>query len=142
MQIFHDSWRAKAEAKVASIKSKIPDGWVLKESDLEMAKKQRKLNGRFFESFLDDSDLDILHNDSVQLVDKIKAQHYTAVEVTQAYCKAAAIAQQLVSKAEHNLTHSMGQYQCRTWYSILSLQHRTIVCTKSCLMQQLRQHEV
>ena len=97
MQIFQDSWRAKAEAKVADIESKIPDDWKLKEGDRDLAKKQRKLNGRFFQGFLDDSDLDILRNDSVQLVDKIKAQTYTAVEVTRAYCKATAIAQQIVS---------------------------------------------
>ena len=109
MQIFQDSWRTEAEAKVANIQSKIPHKWVLKQDDRDMAKKQRKLNGRFFESFLNHSDLDILRNDSVQLVDKIKAQHYTASEVTQAYCKAAAIAQQVVSNAEHILTHSMNQ---------------------------------
>ena len=97
MQIVQDSWRTKAEAKIASIKSRIPDSWSLKQDDLDRAKKQRKLNGQFFESFLDPSDLDILRNDSVQLVDKIKAQHYTALEVTQTYCKAAAIAQQVVS---------------------------------------------
>ncbi len=105
MLVFQDSWRAKAEAKVADITSKIPDDWRLKQGDRDMAKKQRKLNGQFFESFLDDSDLNILRNDSVQLVDKIKSQHYTAVEVTKAYCKAAAVAQQVVSIADHILTH-------------------------------------
>lgn len=121
MLVFQDSWRAKAEAKVADITSKIPDDWRLKQGDRDMAKKQRKLNGRFFESFLDDSDLNILRNDSVQLVDKIKARHYTAVEVTEAYCKAAAVAQQVVSIADHILTHSITQYQCQFWYSILSI---------------------
>ena len=100
MQIFRDSWRAKAEAKIADIRSRIPDQWRLNEGDRDMAKKQRKLNGQFFQSFLRDSDLEILRNDSVQLVNKIKAKDYTALEVTQAYCKAAAIAQQIVSHAE------------------------------------------
>lgn len=106
MQTFQDSWRVKAEAKVADMKSKIPDDWTLEQADLDMAKKQRKLNGLFFESFLDGNDLNIIRNDSVQLVDKIRDQHYTAVEVTQAYCKAAAIAQQIVSKAQQTLPHS------------------------------------
>lgn len=121
MPVFQESWRAKAEAKVADVTSKIPDHWRLKQGDRDMAKKQRQLSGRFFQSFLDDSDLNILRNDSVQLVDKIKARHYTAVEVTEAYCKAAAIAQQVVSKADHILAHSMSHYHCQFWYSILSI---------------------
>ena len=112
MQILQDSWRTEAEAKVASIKSKIPDGWVLKQDDLDMAKKQRKLNGRFFENFLNRSDIDILHNDSVQLVDKIRARHYTALEVTRAYCKAAAIAHQVVSNRGH--VHAYSIYESRS----------------------------
>lgn len=76
------------------MRSRIPRDWTLEQADLEMAKKQRKLSGRFFEKFLSDTDLDILSNDSVQLMDKVKGRHYTAVQVTQTYCKAAAIAQQ------------------------------------------------
>lgn len=72
--------------------------WKLDRADIDMAKKQRKLSGATFEKFLSNSDLDIIRNDSVQLVAKIQRKHYTAVEVTQAYCKAAAIAQQIVSK--------------------------------------------
>ena len=109
-----DSWRTKAEAKVANIKSRIPDNWILKQDDRDMAKKQRKLNGPFFESFFDHSDLDILRNDSVQLVDKIKAQQYTALEVTQTYCKAAAIAQQVVSDVKHIYAYQLS-------YSLLNL---------------------
>ena len=117
MQILQDSWRAKAKAKVADMKSKIPDDWTLKQADLEMAKKQRKLNGVFFENFLSGSDLDIIRNDSVQLVDKIKAKRHTAVEVTQAYCKAAAIAQQIVSKAEQTRFQSTSHFQRVIWYT-------------------------
>ncbi|KAL6720353.1 hypothetical protein ACLMJK_002274 [Lecanora helva] len=95
MQVQQESWQARAKAKVASITSMIPTEWRLKEADLESAKQQRKLCGPFFEKFLDESDLDIIRNDSVQLVDKIKSRQYTAVAVTQTYCKAAAVAQQI-----------------------------------------------
>ncbi|KAK4695723.1 hypothetical protein P7C71_g2079, partial [Lecanoromycetidae sp. Uapishka_2] len=95
MQIFQQPWQAKAEAKMADVRSKIPGEWTLEQADLELAKKQRKLTGGFFERFLSDADLDIIHNNSVQLVEKIKCQRYTSVEVTQAYCKAAAVAQQI-----------------------------------------------
>ena len=97
MPIFQESWQAKAKAKVADMESKIPTEWILKRTDLEDAKQQRKLTGSFIEKFLNDSEVDIIRNDSVQLVEKIRSQHYTAVEVAQAYCKTAAVAQQIVS---------------------------------------------
>ena len=99
MQISQESWQAKAKAKVANMESKIPKEWTLEKADLDEAKKQRNLTGPFIESFLDDSEVDIIRNNSVQLVEKIKSQHYTAVEVAQAYCHTAAVAQQIVSKA-------------------------------------------
>lgn len=39
--------------------------------------------------------MDIIRNDSLQLVQKIKSQRLTAVEVVQAHCRTAAIAQQI-----------------------------------------------
>ena len=97
MHTYPESWQVRAKAKVAAIKSMIPNEWLLEQADLDAAKKQRKLCGEFFDKFLDDKDLGIIHNDSVQLVDKIKNRQYTAVAVTRAYCRAAAIAQQIVS---------------------------------------------
>ena len=98
MQIFQSSWQAKAKAKVADMESKIPREWVLDRADLEEAKRQRKLTGSFIERFLHDGEVDIIRNDSVQLVEKIKSQRYTAVAVAQAFCKTAALAQQIVSQ--------------------------------------------
>ena len=96
MRIYKESWRAKAEAKVADTVSKIPNKWILARADLEEAKKQRNLTGPFIEKFLDDSEVAIIRHESIQLVAKIKSQQYTAVEVAQAYCHMAAIAQQIV----------------------------------------------
>ena len=97
MQTFQDSWQARAKAKVAEIHSRIPKEWTLDQVDLENARNQRDLTGPFIENFLSEREVDIIRNDSVQLVQKIKSQRHTAVEAVQAYCKTAAIAQQLVS---------------------------------------------
>ena len=35
MQIFQESWQARAKAKIAEIHSKIPKEWLLNEADLE-----------------------------------------------------------------------------------------------------------
>ncbi|KAL8993932.1 MAG: hypothetical protein Q9188_007204, partial [Gyalolechia gomerana] len=79
------SWQAAARAKVKDIHSRIPKEWVLSDIDLENAKKQRNLTGAFIEQYLDDDEKDIVGNDSVRLVEKIKCQEYTAVDVTRAY---------------------------------------------------------
>lgn len=97
MQVHHLSWEAKAKTKVADMESKIPSKWVLEREDLDQAKKQRDLTGPFIEQFLTDSEKTIVQNDSVSLVEKIKRQQYSAVEVAQAFCKTAAISQQIVS---------------------------------------------
>lgn len=106
MQIFQESWQAKAKAKVTNMESKIPKEWTLEKADLDEAKKQRNITGQFIERFLGASEVDIIRNNSVQLVEKIKSQHYTAVAVAQAYCHTAAVAQQIVSKAFYRFCSS------------------------------------
>lgn len=91
------TWQKKAEAKVAETQSKIPDEWTLQKHDLEAAKRQRQLSGPFIERFLNDGELEITGNDSVPLLSKIKSGQYTALQVTTAFCKRAAIAHQIVS---------------------------------------------
>ena len=93
MQIFQKSWQDRAKAKAAEIHSRIPKQWTLDQVDLDNAKNQRDLTGQFVGSFLTDREVDIIRNCSIQLVEKIKCQHHTAVEVVQAYCRTAAIAQ-------------------------------------------------
>ena len=98
MELFRESWQARAKAKVAEIHSRIPKEWRLDQVDLGKARNQRNLTGPFIESFLSDGEADIIRNDSLQLVEKIRSQRHTAVEVVQAYCKTAAIAHQIVGK--------------------------------------------
>ena len=91
------TWQDKAEAKVAETKSKIPKEWRLHEDDLLAAKKQRQLSGPFIEGFLSAQELEITSNAAAPLVSKLQSGHYTALQVTTAFCKRAAIAHQIVS---------------------------------------------
>jgi amidase len=98
MQISHQpTWQEKAEAKREKNRSKIPEEWTLTKEDLVAAKKQRQLSGPFIESFLDGHELEITSNDSVPLLSKVRSGHYTALQVTKAFCKRAATAHQIVS---------------------------------------------
>ena len=99
MRVPYPSWQAKARAKVADMKSRIPTEWILNQADLEKAREQRNLTGPFIEQFLTDDEKRITEYDSVGLVERIKSGQYSAVEVVRAFCKRAAIAQQIVSKA-------------------------------------------
>ncbi|KAL9036445.1 MAG: hypothetical protein Q9180_004297 [Flavoplaca navasiana] len=93
MQI--QDWQAAAKTKVADIHSRIPKEWILSDVDLAKAGKQRTLSGPFIEQFLTNEEKEIISQDSIHLVEKIKSRDYTAVAVTRAYCKTAAIAQQI-----------------------------------------------
>jgi amidase len=97
MRIPQEPWQTKAEKKVAATKSKIPPKWILSHTDLKRAKERRQLSGPFIESFLDQGELEIIKLDSVPLVEQISIGRYTALQVTQAFCKTAAIAHQIVS---------------------------------------------
>ncbi|KAL9032918.1 MAG: hypothetical protein Q9180_006227 [Flavoplaca navasiana] len=93
MQI--SDWQTSAKAKVADIHSRIPKQWVLSERDLENANQRRSLTGPFIHQHLTIEEKKIIAHDSVQLVERIKHREYTAVDVTRAYCKTAAVAQQI-----------------------------------------------
>ncbi len=91
------SWKQLAAAKRADTLSKIPAEWRLKETDLELASKQRDLTGPFIQKFLGPGDIAIITQDASSLAGKLADGSYTAVQVTTAFCKTAAIAQQIVS---------------------------------------------
>ncbi|KAI4099500.1 MAG: hypothetical protein LQ339_005927 [Xanthoria mediterranea] len=88
-------WQLIARAKVADTHSKISEEWRLSDLDLEKTKKHRTLTGPYIEQYLTDDEKGIIGNDSGQLVKKIKSRQYTAVDVARAYCKTAAVAQQI-----------------------------------------------
>ena len=75
----------------------IPPEWLLSPPNLEKAKEQRDLTGKFAGGFLSEAESRIVSKDSTALVDSIAAGTLSALEVTLAFCKSAAIAHQLVS---------------------------------------------
>lgn len=89
-------WEARAAKKREDTLAKIPAGWRLSPADLELAAKQRDLTGPFIERFLEPEVIDIVKTDSVPLVNDIRTGKRSAVEVTKAFCKTAAVAHQIV----------------------------------------------
>ncbi|KAI1756099.1 amidase signature domain-containing protein [Xylaria castorea] len=88
-------WEAKAAAKRADTLNKIPAEWRLSPTGLAEAEKQRDLTGSFIQQFLEADEISITSKDSAQLVGEIKDGKLTAVQVTSAFCKTAAIAHQI-----------------------------------------------
>lgn len=90
-------WEVRAAEKRASTLAKIPLEWRLSPAELELASKQRDLTGPFMEKFLEPNEISIVNMDSVPIVDAIRSGKLSAVEVTTAFCKTAAVAHQIVS---------------------------------------------
>jgi amidase len=93
----HTSWESAAAAKRASVLGKIPEAWRLDEGQLAQARAQRDLTDGFIQQFLNEDEISIISRDSVDIVDQIKQGNLTALEVTSAFCKTAALAHQIVS---------------------------------------------
>ncbi|KAI1826554.1 amidase signature domain-containing protein [Xylaria intraflava] len=89
------SWQAKAAAKRADTLSKIPAEWKLSAADIAEARTRRDITGPFIQGFLKADEVSIVLRDSVKIVEDIKAGKLTAVQVTTAFCKTAAIAHQI-----------------------------------------------
>ncbi|KAI0106415.1 amidase signature domain-containing protein [Nemania sp. FL0031] len=89
------SWEARAAAKRADTLNKIPAEWRLSPADLAEAERQRDLTGPFIQRFLNADETSIILKDSVQLVEDLRGAKLTAVQVTSAFCKTAAIAHQI-----------------------------------------------
>ncbi|WEW57130.1 amidase [Emydomyces testavorans] len=90
-----ESWQAKAAAKRASTLAKIPQEWRLNKEELDKAVKQRDLTGHFIEQYLTQEEITIINRDSANLVGGIRQGDLSAVQVTRAFCKTAAIAHQI-----------------------------------------------
>ena len=81
--------------KVADIASQVPERWRITQEDKDRAGKERRLNGPFIESFLSQSENNIVQTDSSELCDQLASRSLSSLEVTEAFCKSAAIAQQI-----------------------------------------------
>lgn len=89
------SWQEIAAEKKAEQRARIPEAWLVPESleiDLTDLRPLAQASG-----ILTDHDLDITgeHYDATALLDKMAAGVLTAVEVVSAFCKRAAVAQQV-----------------------------------------------
>ncbi|PGH19655.1 hypothetical protein AJ80_03810 [Polytolypa hystricis UAMH7299] len=89
------SWQEKAAAKAATTYSKIPQAWRLEQKDLNQAKQQVQLTGPFIQSFLGEKEKEIINHDTTVLAKKLASREYSAAQVTEAYCKTAAVAHQI-----------------------------------------------
>lgn len=98
-----EDWRALVDAKQRQLDKQIPAAWRL---DMTFMAKALE-NGRLLEEntakrsgILTEDELDITENYSAtELLTRLRSGQCTSVAVTAAFCKRAAIAQQLVSGA-------------------------------------------
>jgi len=98
MLVSKDSWQVKAEKKRSETLGKIAPEWRLTEPELEKALKQRDLTGAFFDQYLEAHEISIVRQDATHLVDRVQRGQLSAKDVALAFCKAAAIAHQIVSR--------------------------------------------
>ncbi|KAL9610017.1 MAG: hypothetical protein Q9167_005259 [Letrouitia subvulpina] len=89
------SWENSAAEKRASTHSKIPREWLLDKAALEKALAERNLTGPFIESWLTDEEKVLTKLSATSLLPQIRNGTYSALQVTQAFCKRTAIAQQM-----------------------------------------------
>lgn len=89
-------WQEIAAQKRKTLLELIPQDWLLPADVLTRAEDTPKLVGDFIESLLDLESLEITASDPVDILARISEGTYSAVQVTNAFCKRAAYAHQLV----------------------------------------------
>jgi amidase len=93
-------WESAVEKKRAAAAQKIPSAWRLPEyvlNDLTRNPTGNVMDGPKISGILTDRELDITENyTAVQILEKLALKEFTSYEVTLAFSKRAAIAQQLV----------------------------------------------
>lgn len=91
------TWQALAAEKRRERDAKIPPEWKIPQ-EFDYQNKINVMDVPIACGLLDRSELDITSNyDATGLLEKLKNGHFSAEQVTIAFCKRAAIAQQLVS---------------------------------------------
>ncbi|KAJ5323228.1 hypothetical protein N7476_001828 [Penicillium atrosanguineum] len=87
-------WQVKAERKRSEVAAKIPDQWIIPQSVLKKGYSTFEIPQR--SGILTDREIEITElHDATDLVRKLAYGEYKSVEVTTAFAKRAAIAQQL-----------------------------------------------
>lgn len=92
-----EDWKIIAEKKREEREGKIPEEWRIA-PELLPAEETKDVHGFPVDSgFFTKEELEITNSTASEVVDKIAKGEWTAVEVTKALCKRAAVAQQLVN---------------------------------------------
>ncbi|KAJ5714166.1 general amidase [Penicillium malachiteum] len=94
-QIITTEWQTKAQNKRASLRASIPEEWRLDQEILDRASKQRDLTGQYIQQYLEPEEIAIIGHDSTTIVENIRNKKWTSLQVAKAFCKTAAISQQL-----------------------------------------------
>ena len=94
-----EPWQERAAAKRASILESIPKRWKLTQADLSRASKQRDLTGSFIQEFLATETIAIISQETEAIIQSLQKQEVSAVQVATAFCQAAAVAHQIVSRS-------------------------------------------
>ena len=89
-------WQKLAETKRRENIAKIPQEWLLSERIIVEGKERKKIEGDFIESLLDPETLEIISQDSEDILDLLRNGSLSALQVTRAFCKRGAYAHQLV----------------------------------------------
>jgi amidase len=97
--MIQENWKVRADRKRAERDGGIPKEWLLPSKITDTVREDATISVTDIPrtcGILTAKEVDITENhDAVDLVKKMAAKELTAVEVTQAFCKRAAIAQQL-----------------------------------------------
>lgn len=95
------TWQEKAEEKRRQVAAKIPESWRLSRNILDGVSEIARIDVRDVPrecGILEPSEVDITENyDATELLAQLAAGRLTSYQVTLAFCKRAAIAQQLIS---------------------------------------------
>ncbi|CAG8249637.1 unnamed protein product [Penicillium salamii] len=89
------AWKQIADEKRLAIMAKIPSEWILETKVVEDARSRQSIAGKFFDDLLDAKTLSITALDAPDLVQSMRDDTLTAVEVVTAFSKRAAYAHQL-----------------------------------------------
>ena len=104
-------WELKAAEKRAHLHAQIPKKWLLDQTELDKASKQRNITGPFIEQYLRESEIAITNLPATVLVSKLSTGELSAFQVTEAFCRRTAIAQQIVPEPPFACRSHMLQYR-------------------------------
>lgn len=90
-----NTWESRSAAKRAETLDKIRPEWRLSPEDLERARQQRNITGHFIQQFLDEGDVSVTSMTSAPILKALGEGKLSAVQVTSAFCKRAAVAHQI-----------------------------------------------